>query len=105
VWAAGNGDCEVKVTLTTVGPPMPIGVADDTFFENLYSVIRDSNGSPNPLEMLYQLANNDVYLAGFSRTLVQLLYGAVNIIAPLLGFKRHYEEYTTNMHLIPPELR
>ncbi|KAL0484389.1 hypothetical protein AKO1_005054 [Acrasis kona] len=104
IWAEGNGDVEAEVLLQNSGPT-PIGAGDDTYVENFYSVVRDSNGHPETMEEYYLLSGNDVYLAKYPRAVNAAIYSVVNVIAPLLGYKVHYREYTTNYDLIPPEKR
>ncbi|KAL0482738.1 polyketide synthase [Acrasis kona] len=98
-WAVGEENVEVKLKIT-FPTDQKIGFFDDTFFENFYGTMRDTKNNPNPIGLMYKLLENDVYLAEIPLSISKLLQHMLRLVAPIMGFKVHHEEYTTNYNVI-----
>jgi hypothetical protein len=108
-WLEGEEDSSVLITLFS-NVSLPIGFADESFFEvfalllliiqNFYSNERDQNYKTNVIEKLYLLYANGMHIGDLPYWVNEVLSSVLHVVAPLLGFKKHYPEYTVNYDLI-----
>lgn len=84
----GSEDLVTKVTLY----PNPDGLGQ-RFFPNLFGSVRDTNGNPNPVQVIYLFCNHGVRLADIPGPIHEFMCVATNMVAPLLGYRLEYDEY------------
>lgn len=84
----GDNDLELKITLR----PNPDGIGQ-RFFPNLFGNVRDYNGNPSLVQVLFLFCNHGVGLAEIPSPIHKLICKATNAVAPFLGYKLEYEEY------------
>jgi mannose-6-phosphate isomerase-like protein (cupin superfamily) len=90
-WNAGQKDLIVNITLYSSTDSANVYPAD-SYFENVNGVRRDS---PHNIAELYIQFTHGVYRADIPY--IELLEPVIRIVAPILGFKIQYPEYTTNL--------
>jgi hypothetical protein len=94
-WLVGDQDMVIEQSVTS--DVEHINESHDNYFENLFGAVRDNT---HPIGLLYVIVNHDNHLSA-PRWVDSLLKVVVDAIAPVLGFKTHYPEYTTNCDTIP----